>query len=139
MDIPGLDKLKKMIHGSRSSGKKEDALPKPSSPGTIPAADNENPDNPVAVKVPKPTTRPPSLIDQVSSLFHEDKGKGTKSKTVPKTSSPVTIPTTGNDNPDNPVAVKVPKPTTRQPSLIDQVSSLFHGTKGKEAKSKTVP
>ena len=139
MDIPGLDKLKKMIHGSRSSGKKEDALPKPSSPVTIPAAGNENPDNPVAVKVPKPTTRQPSLIDQVSSLFHEDKGKGTKSKTVPKTSSPVTIPTTGNDNPDNPVAVKVPKPTTRQPSLIDQVSSLFHGTKGKEAKSKTVP
>ena len=139
MDIPGLGKLKKMIQGSRSSGKKEDAVPKTSSTVTIPAAGNGNPDSPVIVKVSKPVTRPLSLIDQISSLFHEDKGKGTKSKTVPKPSSPVIIPPAGNNNPDNPVAVKVLKPATRPLSHIDQISSLFHEDKGKDTKSKTVP
>jgi flagellar protein FlaI len=134
MGVPGLDKLKKMIQGSSSSGKKADAVPKTSSPATTPPAGNRKPDNPVAGKAARPAARPLSLIDQISSLFHEDKGKGNKSKAGPESSSPA-----GNSKPDNPVAGKAARPAARPLSLIDQISSLFHKDKGKGNKSKAGP
>ena len=71
----------------------------------------------------------------------EIKETGTKSKTVPKPPSPVTIPPAGNSNPVKPVAVKV-SAQTRHPQgpchVIDYRSSELCYTVGKSERITTV-
>lgn len=139
MKVPGLDKLRKLVQGGSSSGKKADALSKSTPPATSPPASTGNQEKPAAVKVKKSPNKSPSLLDQLSSLFNGNKRKGTKPKAVPQSTSPATSPPASTGNLAKPETVKVNKSPNKSPSLFNQLSSLFKGNKGKGTKSKAVP
>ena len=87
----------------------------------------------------KPAKKTPSFIDDISSLFGGNKGKGTKSKTAPVPSSTVVTPTIDTSKPVKPVTPKLNRPVKKSPSFIDQIYSVFQENKVKGTKSKTAP
>jgi archaeal flagellar protein FlaI len=137
MKLPGLDTFKKIFQGKVSSGEKAEAVPKSLSPPANPNINTSNQAKPVTVKTKKPFKKSPSFIDQISSIIYQDKGKGSKSKTEAKFSSPVTISPGSTSNPAKPVAAKVSRSVKKSPSLIDQISSILPQDKGKEIELKT--
>ncbi|MEI6840999.1 MAG: type II/IV secretion system ATPase subunit [Methanomicrobiales archaeon] len=135
MKVPGLDKLRNLVQGDSSSGKKADAVPKSPSP----LANTVNQEKPAPVKVKKFPTKSPSFLDRLSSLFKGNKGKGAKPKAVPTSTSHATSPPASTGSQEKPAAVKVKKSPTKSPSFLDQLSSLFKGNKRKGTKPKAVP
>ena len=138
MTLPGLDKLKKIIKGDSSSGKQADAVQKTSSPATVPPFNPGNPVKPDTVKAVRPPARRTSLIDQVSAFILGPKKTGIKSKTPPKSPSPVIISPAGTNSPVKPAVEKVTNAKNKGPSVIDTISGLLHRSKGKGTSSTAV-
>jgi archaeal flagellar protein FlaI len=132
MNLPGLDKLKKILKGSGSSEKKAGAVSESPTPATISPPGTITPARPGQAKVSGPAGKTPSVIDQIASLFNGNKGKGNKSKVLPKSSSPGKVTQKSPNTTDStPATVKKTKDVLNAPSFIGTISGLLHRNKGK--------
>ena len=131
MEIPGLDKFKKIVQPDSSSGKEADAISKTPSPATTPPFNPGSQPSPPVQPAKKPPKKPLSLLDQISSLIYGGKGTAKKPRTVHTPPPSVTTLPAGTNTPAN--------PAKKTRSLSDKISSLFHRNKGKSTKLQNIP
>lgn len=134
MNLPGLDKIKKILQGSDNPGKKADAVPKSSSTGPSPVQGPSNPAKPPVIKNKKPVNNPPVIFDKISRFFMDYTGKATKSKNKQKSIPHGDVPPgmTSQTVKPGPDANKGEGP--KDLSLNETISGLVHRGKKEEIK-----
>jgi archaeal flagellar protein FlaI len=87
-----IDQISSILYRDKRKGAKSKTGAKSSSPVTISPGSTSNPAKPVAAKVNGSVKKSPPLIDQISSILHQDKRKEIKLKTEQKV--PAVLPGT---------------------------------------------